>query len=272
MATLAPMQISSALVSYLFGGSSSSDTLLAIAQGRTGASAAAPQRDLLAVLKDAEKNGAAQIAAKGREPQIKREVDDLIKGVLKAKTVDELLADPKAMKVLLTAAGLEEFVSARGLVAKALKSDPADPNSLAVRLASTNGAWLSAARTYKFATQGLAVVRDPDTLATIAQSYAEVRWREGLDASAPGVSSALTFKAMAATLTSPYQVLGNAVARDVVTTTLGLPKQLAYQPLETQARAITDRLDLTRLKKPAFVDAFVRRYLVALNSGGGLTA
>lgn len=267
------MQISPSLLSFLFTGSSSADTLLAIAQGRTTAGSAAPQRDPLVALKDAEKNGAAQIAAKAREPQIAREIDAFVKGVLKAGTVDELLADPKAMKVLLGAGGLEEFASARGLVAKALKSNPADPNSLAVRLSGTNGAWLSAAKTYKFATQGLAIVKNADTIAAVAQAYAEVRWREGLDASAPGVSSALSFKAMAANLTSPFQVLGNAVARDVVTTTLGLPKELAFQSLEAQARAITQRLDLTRLKKPAFVDAFVRRYLITLNAGtGGITA
>jgi hypothetical protein len=196
-----------------------------------------------------------------------------VKGVLEAGSVDQMLNDPKVMKVLLTAGGLEEFASARGLVAKALKSDPNDPASLAVRLSSTNPAWLSAARTYQFATQGLTVLRRPETLATVAQAYAEVRWREGLDATAPGVSSALTFKSIAASLDSPFKVLGNAVARDVVTTTLGLPKQLAFQSLDAQARAITQRVDLDRFKKPAFVDAFVRRYLIALNSAaGGLSA
>lgn len=227
----------------------------------------------MAVLKEAEKNGAAQIAAKAKEPQIAREIAAFVKGVLDADNVDDLLDDPKVMKVLLTAGGLEEFASARGLVSKALKSNPNDPASLAVRLSSTNAAWLSAARTYQFASQGLAIVRRPDTLATVAQAYAEVRWREGLDASAPGVSSALTFKGIAAGLDSPFKVLGNAVARDVVTTTLGLPKQLAFQSLDAQARAITQRLDLDRFKKPAFVDAFVRRYLIALNSAsGGLRA
>jgi len=267
------MQISSSLLPFLFTGSSSSDTLLAIAQGRTVLGGVAPQRDPIAVLKDAEKNGAKQIAAKAKEPQVAREIAAFVKGVLNATSVDELLDDPKAMKVLLAASGLEEFADAKGLVAKALKSNPNDPASLAVRLAGTNGAWLSAARTYKFAAQGLAVIQNAGTLATVAQGYAEVRWREGLDASAPGVSSALTFKAMAASLNSPFKVLGNAVARDVVTTTLGLPKELAFQSLEAQARAITQRLDLTRLQKPAFVDAFVRRYLVALNAGtGGVTA
>ncbi len=269
------MQISSSLVSMLFSGSSSSstDTLLSIVQSRSNGTAASAQRDPIVVLKDAEKNGAKQIVAKAKEPQVKREIDDFIKGVLKATSVDELLADPKAVKVLLTANGLEEFATYKGLVSKALKSDPADATSLAVKLASTNAAWLATAKTYQFATKGLTILKSSATLAAVAQGYAEVRWRESLDASAPGVSVALSFKDMAKTLTSPYLILGSRVAREVVTGALGLPAQIAYQPLESQATAVTKRLDIKKLQDPAFVDTLVKRYLINLNySGGGITA
>ncbi len=268
------MQINASLVSLLFSGASSrsSDTLLSIVQSRVNGTASAAQRDPIVVLKDAEKNGAKQIAAKAKEPQVKREIDDFIKGVLKASTLDELLADPRAMKVLLTANGLEEFATYKGLVAKALKSDPADAKSLAVQLSSTNVAWLDTVKTYKFATSGLAVLKESTTLAAVSLGYAEVRWRESLDASAPGVSAALTFKDKAKTLTSAYLILGSAVAREVVTGALGLPAQLAYQPLESQATAVTRRLDIKKLQDPAFVDTLVKRYLINLNySGGGIT-
>ena len=247
------MQINSSLVSLLFSGSSSSatDTLVSIVQSRTSGSAQAATRDPLVVLKDAEKNGAKQIAAKAKEPQVKREIDDFIKGVLKATSVDALLADTKAMKVLLTANGLEEFAAYKGLVTKALKSDPSDATSLAVKLSSTNAVWLATAKTYQFATKGLAILKDASTLAAVAQGYAEVRWRESLDASAPGVSAALSFKDMAKTLTSPYLILGSAVAREVVTGALGLPAQLAYQPLESQATAVTKRIDIKKLQEAA---------------------
>ncbi len=268
------MQINSTLLSFLFPSATATDTgsaILSILQGaRNGTTAA--QVDPIAALADAERNSEKQIAAKSQEPLIKREVADFVEGVVNAKTVDELLADPKVMKVLLAANGLEEFVNAKGLYTKALKSDPADPDGLAVRLAETNAAWLEAAQTYQFATKGLAVIQAKDTITTLAQGYAEVRWREGLDAKAPGVSAALTFKDIAATLDSPFKILGNGVAREVVTTALGLPLELAYQSLEAQSKAVTARLDIDRLKDPAYVDMFARRYLIALNSsGGGLT-
>ena len=270
------MQISSSLVSQLFSGTSSSSasaSILSVLQSRTSGACSAAQLDPIAVLKDAEKNGAKQIIAKSNEAQIRHEIADFVKGVAKARTVDDLLADPKALKVLLTANGLEEFAGYKGLVAKALKSNPTDTTSLAYKLASTNAAWLNTAKTYQFFSKGLTILKDPTTIQTITDGYAEVRWREGLDASAPGVSAALSFKDLAKTLTSPYLILGSGVAREVVTGALGLPPQIAYQPLESQATAITKRLDLKKLQDPAFVETLVKRYLINLNNtSSGVTA
>jgi len=48
----------------------------------------------------------------------------------------------------------------------------------------------------------------------------------------------------------------------VVTTALGLPQQIAFQSLEAQENAITNRLDITKLKDPKFVEQFARRFLI----------
>ena len=94
------MQINATLLSLYSSGSSTSaaDALVSLAQGRVGAAASVAQLDPVAVLKDAEKNGAKQITAKANEAQIRREIEDFTKGLAKAKTVDDLLNDPKAMK------------------------------------------------------------------------------------------------------------------------------------------------------------------------------
>lgn len=269
------MQISPTLLSYLFptSGGSSASTLLSIVQGQTSGAAAAAQRDPIAVLESAEKNSAEQIARKAQEPSIQRDIGAFMDGVAEAETVEDLFNNPKVMKVLLTANGLEEFANYKALYTKALTSDPTSADGLAVKLSSSNAAWLNTAKTYKFFEKGLEILQDPVTLAAVADGYAEVRWRESLDASAPGVSAALSFKDMAVTLDTPFKILGNAVAREVVTTALGLPEEIAYQSLEAQSLAVTKRLDLEKLKNPDFVDMFARRYLIMLNSsGGGITA
>jgi hypothetical protein len=44
---------------------------------------------------------------------------------------------------------------------------------------------------------------------------------------------------------------------------LGIPDQVAIQPVETQARAVTSRLKLTDLQDPTKVRAMAERYLMA---------
>jgi len=129
-----------------------------------------------------------------------------------------------------------------------------------------NKAWKAAAATYDFADKGLAILRNPKVLATMASAYAEISWRKSLDATTPGLSDALTFRDQAASVTKADDILGNPVLRRVVTTTLGIPLEIAYQTLNAQETAITSRLDIKQLKNKNFVETFVKRYLVAAAS------
>jgi len=99
-------------------------------------------------------------------------------------------------------------------------------------------------------------------MATLESAYAEVVWRKSLDAATPGLSDALTFRAGAGKTTSALQILGDPVLRRVVTTTLGLPPQIAFQSVEAQEGAISSRLDIRKLSDPKFVDSFTQRYLI----------
>ena len=50
----------------------------------------------------------------------------------------------------------------------------------------------------------------------------------------------------------------------MVTTALGIPKQIAFQSLTAQETAITNRLDITKLQDPKFVKALTNQYLLAM--------
>jgi hypothetical protein len=60
--------------------------------------------------------------------------------------------------------------------------------------------------------------------------------------------------------------------RTVVTTALGIPEQIAFQPLEAQEKAISSRLDITQFQDPKYVESFVQKYLIANNSNGNSTS
>ena len=58
----------------------------------------------------------------------------------------------------------------------------------------------------------------------------------------------------------------------MVTTALGIPKQIAFQSLQAQEKAISDRVDITKFKDPKFVEQFTRRYLVAASTAASTDA
>ncbi len=240
------------------GTANNSRAMLQAIYGQTTSGAASG--DPLTALKLAETNQTADIASTEKQPAVARDIAAFQKAIAAAPDTATLLKNPDFLKVLLTANGLGDQLAYPALAQKVLLSDPSDSNSLVSRLANTT--WTATNKTYQFSTKGLAVIQDPAVQAKLADAYAEVQWRQSLDASTPGLSNALTFRAQAATITSPYDILGNAILRDVVTTALGLPEEIAVQPVETQAAAITSRMALSQLKDPRFVDTLTQRYLL----------
>jgi len=259
-------------LSLLYGNiaSTSGGDLLAISQGLGTGMQSASGADAIAALNAAEQNQAKKIATTAKEPEVARDIAAFRAGVAKAKTAAALLADPAVMKVLLTANGLGDQIPYVALAKKALLSNLADSNSLANKLGDPR--WKSVAQTYNFAARGLAIISNPKVLNTLSDAYAEVSWRHSLDTTTPGLSDALTFRAQAHTVTSVDQILGDPVLRRVVTTALGLPLELAVQPLPTQELAISTRLDIAKLKDPKFVETFAQRYLIAAAANAAATA
>jgi Protein of unknown function (DUF1217) len=240
------------LLTTLYGGSSGTST-----QTST---------DPLGDLARAEANSTKDIAQTAAEPQVARDIATFTAQVAAAKSPATLLQNPTVLKVLLTANGLGDQVQYTALAQKALLSNTDDSNSLADQLTDT--AWKSTASLYDFANKGLSVLQEPTTISTITNAYAEVLWRQSLDATTPGLSNALAFRDEASTITSVDQILGDPVMRNVVTTALGIPETIATQDLPAQEQAITSRLDITQFKNPAFVNTFVQQYLIQTNLTG----
>jgi hypothetical protein len=243
--------------SILFPTTQGSSLLNALFSATDSAATANP----LPALQQAERDQTKDIALEAADPVVSRDVTAFRNAVASAKTPADLLKDPSALKVLLTANGLGDQVQYTALAQQALLSDTSNTNSLAVTLPNAN--WKTAAQTYDFYNQGLSVIQQPSVLDSIANAYAEVTWRQSLDTTTPGLSNALTFRSEASTITSVDQILGDPVLRDVVTTALGLPLQIAVQPLMTQEKAITSRLDITKFSDPKFTESFIQRYLIA---------
>jgi hypothetical protein len=246
------------------GGQTGSGGMLGSLYGFGGQTANGLGKNPVGELLSAEQKQTQSISLTAAQPDVKRAMNAFVAGVGGAKTVQQMLANPAVMKVLLTANGLADQVPYTALAQKALQSNVNDPRSLANKLADTR--WKPVVKTYDFANKGLSVIQDPKVINTITSAYAEVTWRQSLDAGTPGLSNALTFRKQASTITSVDQILGDPVMRKVVTTALNIPLEIAFQPLQAQEKAISARLDIGKFKDPKFVESFVQRYLVAANT------
>jgi hypothetical protein len=245
------------------------DSLMSIITGGGGTSTTSAQS--IAALRQAQSNQDREVAAKADDPLVRRELERFFERVRNAESVEEVLDDPIARKVFLTANGLGDFANAPGMVKKALTADLSDKSSLPYKLQDSNPAWLDTAEAYNFHDSGLAALKDNEALAAIGDAYAEVRWREDLEARAPGLSYALTFINNGGNLEDSLQVLGSGYAREVISTAFGIPKETARQSLQTQMKNIDDRVNFDRMSDASYREDIARRYLIALagNGSGG---
>jgi hypothetical protein len=241
-------------------GSSLLDTVYGIGSQSSGGSGQNPVQ----ALQSAEKNQTQDVKTTAAQPQVKVAIAAFTKAVQSATSVKQLLSNPAVMNVLLTANGMSDQIGYTALATKALTSNLSDSKSLANTLTDTR--WKTLAQTYNFNANGLSSIKKSGAIASIANAYASATWRTSEDSVTPGLSNALTFKSEASSFTSVDQILGNLTMRTVVTTALGIPVQIAFQPLKAQEKAISSQLDVTKFQDPKFVESFAQRYLIA-NSG-----
>lgn len=239
---------------------STTSNLLSIIYGG-GTGSAAGSVDPSVALKNAEANSTTDIAQEAAQPAVARDITAFRNAVDSATSPVALLQDTTVLKVLLTANGLADQVQYPALAQKALLSNTNDSTALANQLSDSQ--WKATASLYDFANQGLAVLQNPSVISTITNGYAEVLWRQSLNQTTPGLADALAFRDAASGITSVDQILGDPTLRNVVTTALGIPIQIAEQDLPAQEQAITSKLDITKFSDPNFVETFITRFLVA---------
>ena len=258
----------------LFGNTFSSDAssgILGALYNQAGPSTAVSTGSPITDLKLAQSNQATAVTREAKQPQVARDIAAFKSAVGKATSVQAALGNPNVMKVLLTANNLSSYIQYPALAQKALMSDPSVSSSLVHQLG--NSSLLNAAKTYNFAQNGLAALKNPQVVAALADGYAEVLWRQSLNSATPGLANALTFLRQAKSITSVDQILGDPTNRAVVLTALGIPPQVAFQSLNAQEQAVSSRVKIADFQKPAFVTSLTDQYLLALqqqNNGSGL--
>jgi Protein of unknown function (DUF1217) len=232
--------------------------------GNAAPSTAVSTGNPLTDLKLAQQNQTADVAKEAQVPQVARAITAFQTALGNAKTIQQALANPAIMQVLLTANNLSTYISEPAVAQKALLSDPSDPNSLVNQLG--NPTLLSTAKSFAFASKGLASLQNPATIASLSNAYAEVMWRQSLDQTTPGLSNALTFLSQASSIQNVDDILGDGTNRAVVLTALNIPEQIAFQDLGAQERAVSTRVNVADFQNPTFVQKMTDQYLLAMQN------
>jgi len=190
----------------------------------------------------------------------KKEVDYFNKAVDKLKSVDEIFKDHRLVSFLAKALNLSGEEQYPGKMKRILTEKVDDKNAVMNRLSSKQ--YKNAAEALRLGESGLDRLKLNGTKESLIYGYKNAKYEESIGQENLAVRQARYFEKYAATASStPYTVLGDPILREVVTYTLGLPKQIAIQPVETQARAITDRVDIKKFSDPKFRESFIKKFL-----------
>jgi len=229
----------------------------------TATSSVGNYTDALSAFRRAKADGAEEkgMAAEAKESANKLVIDRFKTALAKAKTVEEALKDPRVMSFLLPALGLADQVGMEGIARKAFVSDPAEKGGFLEKLGSDS--WTNAAKTLNLAEKGLDGLKDEKVQQSLIDGFLKYQWRTGLDDTTPGVSKALYFEEQAASMEGIYDVLGNAVVREVITDAYGIPKEIAVQSLEAQSDAVLKRVKLADLKDEKKTEKIAERYIMS---------
>jgi hypothetical protein len=226
----------------------------------SSASTFASTGDPLLDLKLAQKNQTTDVALEAKQPVVQQAIAAFTTAVNKATDIKTALGNPNIQNVLLTASGLSNYIGETGLVQKAFMSDPTDPKSVVNQLGDST--LLATVQTYDFAKNGLAELQNPKILATLANGYAEVTWRQSLDAATPGLSNALDFLSQASSIKSFGDILSNPSNFYVITGALGIPPDIVFQSESAQEAAINSRVDYAKFQDPTYVTTLTDQYLI----------
>jgi hypothetical protein len=206
-----------------------------------------------------------------RDPGIQRDMARLDRVLAKSKKPEDLFKDTEATRIVLQALGLADNAQNVGLARRVLMSDPADKKSLAATMPDKR--WKAAAERLAMADTGLSTLRLPATRKAILDGLVEYKRMTAIEEKSQAVSDALYLRNLSTTAkTSVYDVLGNKVLRRIASTIAGLPKELALQEVDAQARTLQRGFKVEDLSDPKKREKLIQRYLTIAEDKSSIQA
>ncbi len=178
--------------------------------------------------------------------------------------VDGFLKDSRLVNYALDAYGLKQANLSTADLRKILTSDPLDSNSYVNQ--PGNSAYRALTVAFNFGTDGNTLdnpkqqVQDRSQIVATADGYLEQTMESQAGDQSDGARLALYFLKKAPNITSPFQLLADKALLQFTQTALGLSAAMSQTDIDTQAKMITNKLDLTDLQDPTKLNKLIAQF------------
>lgn len=190
-------------------------------------------------------------------------------------SVADLLADRKAVDILLVAKGLDPKKVTNDYLKKVLTSDLNDPKSFANKASDKRFAEIASAFNFDKTGNVVRVVtagpQKPVQVRETVDGYNQQTLETQQGDSNPGVRLALYFRRKAADIRTAYDILADPALAQVFRTTYSMPDAMANMDIDQQAHVVEKYLDLKELSDPAKLEKFLKRFTAMYDLKNGQT-
>jgi uncharacterized protein DUF1217 len=201
-------------------------------------------------------SGVAAFAKYKRDPEgarrdfyesaaVQKNIKDFQSSANEINSLEDFLKDRKTLEFVLTAFGLEAELNNPGKLKAIINSDPDDVNSYANRLADSRYGEL--AKFLNVKNEGFNKLKSAEAQTEVIDDYLTNAFEVSIGLENPAAREAVFFLRRINEIDSALEILGDLPLRNIVTTALGLPPQIANQSVLKQQSLIDAKLDFDKL-------------------------
>lgn len=179
-----------------------------------------------------------------QRPTVDKEIQYFKDKAPKLKSMDDLFKDQRLLRFIASAYSLDDEIQYPARLRKVLESKIADPNSLANKMVDPRYREMS--RDLMLGDLGVSVFGTSSTINRLVDRFVQNEYEKDLGKTNPALREASYFLRKVGGIKDSLSILGDSVLRSVVTYTLDLPQQIAFQSIDKQRALIEARLDVKK--------------------------
>ena len=163
----------------------------------------------------------------------------------------------------MTAFGLSDMAYAKALITKVLEGGTSS-SSFAASL--NDPRYLALVSALNFQENGAATTSSTTAQQTTVNNYYEQTLETNAAQENQGAQMALYFQRMAPNITTAYSILADKTLLKVVETAFNLPSTLSLENIDTQAKEISQLLNVSKLQDPTYLHNFIERFTASYDA------